>query len=215
VTGGMIGSTLSTGRPNARRLLPWVAPMLLGLAACGSVDVAGSAGPVPGVHPATSVASTSSAPAVSSAASAKPRSSGARPASGAETHGAAVERWVTQILEERYEEACLSSAPVLPAGQDAATLCKNPDVFKSAKSLREAWAKPGVKLPPAGKVAVTGVTAKGDKVTVPDTAITLDGRTLRDLELIGATGNTGSFSLTFSVQKHDGAWYVEGFNINA
>ena len=60
---------------------------------------------------------------------------------------------------------------------------------------------------------MTGVTAKGTEVTVPDTAVKLDGRTLRSLELIGATGDTGSFSLTFKMQKHEGAWYVQGFDL--
>jgi hypothetical protein len=176
--------------------------MMLLVAACGSARVAGSASPAPG-GPATS------------AASATAPSSPAQAASGAETPGVAVERWVTQILEERYTEACLSGAPLLPAGQDAEALCKSPTALASAKSLREAWAKPGVELPPRGKVEVATVTAKGDKVTVPDTAVKLDGRTLRSLELIGATGDTGSFSLGLKVQKHAGAWYVTGFDLKA
>ncbi|GAA1029090.1 MULTISPECIES: hypothetical protein [Amycolatopsis] len=50
---------------------------------------------------------------------------------------------------------------------------------------------------------------------MPDTAVKLDGRTLHSLELIGSAGNTGSFSLTFKVQKHEAAWYVQGFDLNA
>jgi hypothetical protein len=111
--------------------------------------------------------------------------------SGAKTLRTALERWVTQILQEQYTEA-----------------------LASAKSLREAWAKPGVKLPPQGKVEVAEVSAKGDEVTVPDTAVKLDGRTLRSLELIGATGDTGSFELSFKMQKHKGAWYVESFDLD-
>ncbi|MFJ7217622.1 hypothetical protein [Amycolatopsis sp. NPDC098790] len=190
------GTTVRT----RRWLLPLVPPMLL-LAACGPVRVAGSANAAAGSPPtsASATASSSQEPA----------------ASGAKTPAAAVERWVTQILEERYTEACLSAAPLLPAGQDAETLCKSPEALTSAKSLREAWAKPGVELPPRGKVEVETVPAKGDKVTVPDTAVKLDGRTLRDIELIGATGDTGSFALGFKVQKHAGAWYVTGFDLDA
>ncbi|WP_372660806.1 hypothetical protein [Amycolatopsis kentuckyensis] len=190
----------TTVRPAKRWLLPLVPPMVL-LAACGPARVTGSASAAAGGPPAS--------------ASAAAPSSSAPAASGAETPGAALELWVTQILEERYTEACLSGAPLLPAGKDAETLCKNPQALSSAKSLREAWAKPGVDLPPQGKVEVTAAPAKGDKVTVPDTAIKLDGRTLRDLELIGATGDTGSFSLSFTVQKHAGAWYVTGFDLKA
>jgi hypothetical protein len=154
-----------------------------------------------------------SAPAIGGCVTAP--TSAAQATSGAKAPGAAVERWVTQILQEQYTEACLSSAPALPAGQDAESLCKRPEASASAKSLREAWAKSGVKLPPARKGEVATVAAKGDKVTVPDTAIKLDGRTLRSLELIGDTGDTGSFSLSLKVEKHAGSWYATGFDLEA
>ncbi|MGW4394989.1 hypothetical protein ACWEHA_06830 [Amycolatopsis nivea] len=181
----------------ARTLAALAPAILLSLAACGSTDVAGTPGP------ATPPPSTA------------PQPSEAEPASGAPTYQTAVEGWVTQILQKHYEKACLSSAPVLPPGKDAKTLCKSPSALKSAKSLHEAWAKPGVTLPPQGKVTVDKVSATGDEVTVPDTAVKLDGRTLRSLELIGSSGNTSSFSLTFTVRKHEGAWYVQGFDLNA
>ncbi|MFJ1768086.1 hypothetical protein ACIOD2_47755 [Amycolatopsis sp. NPDC088138] len=192
-----IAPTVHARRPQARWLV--LPAVVMGLTACGSAGVSGSAVPVtsPSASPAT----------------APPQTSQAQPASGAETLQTALEHWVTQILQEQYTEACLSSAPVLPAGQDAETLCKNPEALASAKSLHEAWAKPGVKLPPQGKVEVTKVAAKGNEVTVPDTAVKLDGRTLRSLELIGATGDTDSFSLTFKMEKHEGAWYVQGFDL--
>lgn len=192
----MIGSPM---RSAARWFLP---PMTLLVAACGPARVAGSASPAP-------------AGPASPAASSPARSSPAPPASVAKTPAVAVERWVTEILEEQYTEACLSSAPLLPAGQDAETLCRSPQAVASAKSLRSAWAKPGVDLPPRGKVEVAAVTPKGGKATVPDTAVKLDGRTLRDLELIGATGDTGSFSLGIKVAEHAGAWYVTGFDLKA
>jgi hypothetical protein len=191
--------TVPARRPKTRWLVLLVPAMVAGLAACGSAGVSGSA---------VAVTSPSASPA-----SASPETSQAQPASGAETLQGALERWVTQILQEQYTEACLSGAPVLPAGQDAETLCKKPELLASAKSLREAWAKPGVKLPPEGEVEVTGVTAKGNEMTVPDTAVKLDGRTLHSLELIGATGDTASFSLTFKMEKHEGAWYVQGFDL--
>ena len=194
-----IAPTVYTRQPKARRLALMLPAVVMGLTACGSAGVSGSAAPVP---------SPSASPASASAPTSQ-----AQPASGAETLQVALERWVTQILQEQYTEACLSGAPVLPAGRDAETLCKSPQALASAKSLREAWAKPGVKLPPQGEVEVTGVTAKGTEVTVPDTAVKLDGRTLRSLELIGATGDTGSFSLTFKMLKHEGAWYVQGFDL--
>ncbi|MFF1615064.1 hypothetical protein ACFVYA_45620 [Amycolatopsis sp. NPDC058278] len=194
--------TRTARRPAARWLFPLVPPMVLLVAACGPARVAGSANAAT-TGPPTSVADV---PAATSSAAA---------ASGAETPGRAVERWVTQILQAQYTEACLSSAPALPAGQDAESLCRKPQALTSAKSLREAWAKPGVKLPPAGKVEVGTVKATGDKVTVPDTAVKLDGRTLRSLELIGASGDVGSFSLSLKVEKRERAWYVTGFDLDA
>lgn len=188
----MTGRTMTARRPLAKWLITLLPATVLTLVACGSTN--------PVAEPAASPPAGTPQPSVSQA--------------GAETPQAALERWVIQILEERYVEACLSSAPVMPTGQNAATECEDPKVIKSAKSLREAWAKPGVKLPPQGKVEVTAAAAKGDKITVPDTAVKLDGRTLRSLELIGSSGDTDSFSLTFTLQKHNGAWYVQGFELN-
>ncbi|EQD81444.1 hypothetical protein N599_36175 [Saccharopolyspora erythraea D] len=122
--------------------------------------------------------------------------------------------FVTQVLQERYSQTCIASAPVLEVDQDPAAFCARQEVTRSLAVLRNAWAKPGVKLPPEGKVAVTGVVEEGDTVTVPDSAITLDGRTLRELELIGSSGDTGSFSLSLEVKKHENAWYVGSWDIN-
>ncbi|QWF77872.1 hypothetical protein [Amycolatopsis sp. CA-230715] len=184
-------------QPKAKSFAVVLPAALLGLAACGSA--ADPPGPATGsVPPSASGAPTPSAPA-----------------NGAPTYQAAVERWVTQVLRKQYAKACLSGGPVLPADRDPETLCKSPQAIKAAKSLRDAWAKPGVKLPPEGKVAVTDTGAAGDQVAVADTAVELDGRTLRSLELVGASGNTGSFSLTFKVRKHEGAWYVESFELKA
>ncbi|WP_236725307.1 hypothetical protein [Amycolatopsis orientalis] len=57
------------------------------------------------------------------------------------------------------------------------------------------------------------MTGDGPVITVPDTAITLDGRTLRSLELIGGSGDSKSFTLTLNVEKRDGAWYVADLNL--
>ncbi|WP_083752627.1 hypothetical protein [Actinosynnema sp. ALI-1.44] len=81
------------------------------------------------------------------------------------------------------------------------------------ESLHEAWAKPGVKLPPQAEVKVTGVVPQGDTATVTDAAISVDGRTLRELALIGATGNVESFSVSLEVKKRNGAWYVGDLQI--
>ncbi|WP_410643625.1 hypothetical protein [Amycolatopsis sp. lyj-346] len=194
-----IAPTVHTRRTKASWFAPMLPAVVMGLTACGSAGVSGAAAPV---------ASASASPA-----NVSPQTTQAQPASGAETPEAALKSWVTQVLQKQYKEACLSGAPVLPPGQDAETLCASPKALASVKSLHEAWAKPGVKLPPEAEVEVSEVTAKGNEVTVPDTAVKVDGQTLRSLELIGATGDTGSFSLSFKMQKHEGAWYVQDFDL--
>ncbi len=127
-----------------------------------------------------------------------------------------MKRFVTEVLHGNYSGLCMSNAPVLPAEQDPAAFCAQPMVQKSMTSLHDAWAKPGVKLPPEGKVEVAVPGGQnGDTVEVPDSAITLDGRSLRDLELIGSSGNTGSFALTLEATKKDGRWYVKSWDIEA
>ncbi|CAM3731366.1 hypothetical protein KIPE111705_22080 [Kibdelosporangium persicum] len=177
-----------------------VPAMAFGLAACSStVAGTGTAAPSDGTSPS---ATSPSATSKSSSANAS-----------ADSPAAAVESWVTQILQKRYKEACLASAPAMTTDQDAETLCNGPEVKRTLESLHEAWAKPGVKLPPQAKVTATGVTPQGDTVTVADTAISVDGRTLRELALIGATGNVESFSFSLEVKKHNGTWHVGDMNI--
>lgn len=201
---GLTGSTVNTRQRRPRWPAVLLPVAMLGFAACGTT------GPdeQPQKGASGAISSATQEPAMTSGPS-HPRS-----ATGSETPEAAAESWVTQILGGHYAEACLASAPVASPGEDPEALCSSPDVLKTGESLREAWAKPGVKLPPQGKVDVTGVTGEGDKVTVQDTAITLDGRTLRSLALIGSSGDTTSFSLTLDVQKLDGSWYVGNLNLN-
>lgn len=145
----------------------------------------------------------------------KPVAPGA-PAGGSAKPGETVKNFVTGVLHGNYTELCTANAPVLPAGQDPAAFCAQPALQKSMGSLHNAWAKPGVKLPPEGKVEVDVPAGKnGDTVEVPDSAVKLDGRSLRDLELIGSSGNTSSFALTLEAKKKDGRWYVSSWEIEA
>ncbi|ONI78113.1 hypothetical protein ALI144C_30815 [Actinosynnema sp. ALI-1.44] len=102
---------------------------------------------------------------------------------------------------------------MMAAGQDAETVCNGPQAKKTLESLHEAWAKPGVKLPPQAQVKVSDVVPHGDTATVADTAVSVDGRTLHELALIGATGNVGSFSVTLEVKKNNGAWHIGDLQI--
>ncbi|MFD2420555.1 hypothetical protein [Amycolatopsis pigmentata] len=171
--------------------------LTLGLSACQQ-HTEGAANPV-----AASSSANTSAAAPSSKAS-----------SQAATPGDAVSAWVTQVLQEKYVDACKTSVAIV-APSTSCTDDGNNDVISAFKHLHEAWAKPGVTLPPKGKVEVAKIDAKGDSATVPDTAVKVDGKTLRDLELIGSSGNTSSFKLDLKTQKKDGVWYVSDMHISA
>lgn len=177
--------------------------LALSLAACGAQSATGA----DSVDPEAQASDTAPPP--------EPTTPGEQQGGSPKPAGA-VKKFVAQVLEEKYSEACMSSVPVLPADRDPAAFCARQEVTQSLTSLHDAWAKPGVKLPPAGKLVVNAMAEKGaDTVTVPDSAITLDGRSLRELELIGSSGDTDSFTLSFEVKKKDGAWYVGGWNISA
>lgn len=179
-----------------------------GVAGCSSAAKSADASVTTSAAASTTASTTSSATASGNASTA------------AATPGDALVGWVTEILETHYTQACLDAAPAIAPGQDPQKVCSGSQIsqFDSvAKSLHEAWAKPGITLPPSGRVevAAASATSTGNAITVPDTAITVDGRTLHALELIGSSGDTGSFSMTFDVKKIDGAWYVDNWNINA
>lgn len=136
---------------------------------------------------------------------------------GAGTPADAVAVWVTHVLQEEFTEACQLSATVSAeeTGQDAETLCASEgDGIQAMTQLHEAWAKPGVTLPPEATVEVDEVEAQGDTATVPDTSIRIGDMSLREIELIGSSGDTDSFQLSLQVQKQDGSWYVSGLDMS-
>jgi len=136
--------------------------------------------------------------------------------SGGHTAGLAVVKWVTQVLNEDYAKACQSSAAVAPpeAGEPAKICASDGDAVNAMKQLHDSWAKPGIPLPPEVNVEVEDVDVQGDSASVPDTSIKIGDKTLRDLELIGSSGDTSSFTLTLKVKKKEDVWYVSDMNIH-
>ncbi|WP_244180054.1 hypothetical protein [Amycolatopsis pretoriensis] len=166
------------------------ATLLLGPAAC-TAETVGTGVPAPA--------------ALSSAVT----SAGEVAASAARTPEAAVTGWVTQILKEDYAAACRSSAAGTP---DPEKLCASDGkAVKTLGKLHEAWAKPGVDTGAA--VETERVEVTGDTATAPDTSIKIGGKSLRELELVGSSGDTSSFRLTLKLTKKDGAWYVSDFEL--
>ncbi|GAA5170649.1 MULTISPECIES: hypothetical protein [Amycolatopsis] len=172
--------------PSSGRCLAALPVLALGLAACGTDAPAASSGPAP----------SSAAASTSSAAAAGPED--------------AVSTWVTAVLREEYQKACeLTASP----GDDLSK-CSSPTATRTFRSLHEAWAKPGVTLPPQAPVKVSTTTAGGDAMSVPDTAITVDGHSLHDLMLIGSSGEgVGNFHLTLKLKQQDGSWRVSGLDL--
>src|SRR5947209_9713437 len=124
-----------------RKNLLWlaVAPALLaGVTACGARTTAGTA-----IGTSGTAAPTTSATAA-----------GTDEPLGAKTPEAEVTAWVTDVLEAHYTKACMRN--MAPPGMDLATACKNPEAIHTLTSLHDAWAKPGITLPPKAKVEVTG-----------------------------------------------------------
>jgi hypothetical protein len=195
------------GRKSPReRLLTGVAlcATLIGIVGCGTEAKAGDNPP-----PSSSTTPSTTSPAGPSTA---PAGDGATDATASD----AATYWITQVLESHYQRACLASAPAVAPGQDPKKACPSNTFTSMAQSLHKAWAKPGVTLPPKGKVHVTATTLPSSEgtVVVPDTTVTLDGRTLRALELIGASGDIGSVSLSLDVREVDNTWHVSNWNIN-
>ena len=180
--------------------------LLLGLTAC-NWKLGASSGSAAPVSPEQGHA-IGSVPSTPSESAAVP--------SGGHTAGLAVVKWVTQVIQEDYVEACQSSAVVAQTeAGDPAKMCANDgDAVNAMRQLHDAWAKPGIPLPPEVNVEVDGVDVQDDSASVPDTSIKIGDKTLRELELIGSSGDTSSFSLTLKVKKKNDTWYVGDMNIH-
>jgi hypothetical protein len=165
------------------------AAALLGAASCASSSA--------GTGKAASNPTTTAATTTASAADARTTPAGT------------VSAWVADVIENRLDAACA----LMAQNGKAATGNQCTQGATAFQSLRSAWTKNVVTLPP--KVTVSKVSVSGDSGTVADTDVTVDGHTLRALELIGASGQTGSFSLTLSLQRLSTGWYVSNLNINA
>lgn len=164
--------------------------VLLGAVACSSSTT--SAGTAPTSGGTTGGASTEAAAAASHASPAN-----------------AVAAWVADVIENHYPAACALMAENGKTASAAECAQGAPEF----DSLRQAWTKNVVTLPP--KVTVAHVKSTSGGASVVDSDVLVDGHTLRDLELIGASGQTGSFSLTLDLQPLNGGWYLSNVDIKA
>lgn len=192
--------TSTTGLRRAVVALPL---LVVGLSACGSAGSGASQGSGTTANTAgetSSAVSTTSADTSSSASG---------------TPATAVRSFVTNIVNEHYTKACMSmAAPEDVSQQQKKTRCNSDEGTRMLESLNTSWAKPGVTLPPESSIKVEDVSTHGGKASVSDTAITLDGHTLREIELMGSSGDTQSFKLTLKLRKVEQAWRISDLNID-
>jgi len=113
---------------------------------------------------------------------------------------------VADVLEKNYNAAC----SLMSDNNQKVNSSMCPKASATLDVLRQAWMKNVVTLPP--KVTVSGASVKGTSATVPDTGVRVDGHTLRELELIGASGNTSTFTMSLSLQQLSTGWYVNNVN---
>ncbi|HEY2060170.1 hypothetical protein [Amycolatopsis sp. NBC_01480] len=192
----------TTRLPWSHRLaVPTLVALLAGTAACtGSAATSGIGGsPVP-APPSTTPSGTSST------------SPSGTDAKGAATPEALMTTFVTDVLQQHYRKACLLNAAPPNSNLDPAKVCASPEATKTLTSLRSGWAKPGIALPPKGKVTVDKVTPTGDTATVADTGISLDGHTLNALMLIGSH-NAEGFGVKWTLQRKQERWFIGEMNL--
>jgi hypothetical protein len=119
--------------------------------------------------------------------------------------GPALRSWVTLVLQAKYQEACLATEQVADGDQDPGS-CTSSVVVKGLTDLHDRWAKPGVEVPPKGKVTVAPLTPRDGTAMASDTAVKVGGRTLHDLMLIGDPG--AKTTVSFVLHKRDDVWYL-------
>ncbi|WP_174505116.1 hypothetical protein [Streptacidiphilus carbonis] len=135
---------------------------------------------------------------------------------GAGSPTLAVQGWIAAVAEQKHTAAC---ALMLEPGSDGALHpISNAQCTQGAKaldSLRTAWVKGPTALPP--KVSVTAFSSStATTAVVSDTAVLLNGRSLRTLELIGSTvPSGGTFELSLGLSKYRSGWYVSALNMDA
>lgn len=129
----------------------------------------------------------------------------------ATTPAAATAAWVSAVLENRYDAACelMVDEGTEPPQRVSPEMCTQ--AGSTLDGLREAWRKDVVTLP--AQVTVADITPQGQTALVPDTDVHVNGHSLRDLQLIGATGG-GSFQLNLALRQLGAAWFVSDVNMS-
>jgi hypothetical protein len=177
-----------------------VAVLAAATACTGSAATSGIGGnPMPA--PAGTTPSSSSTP-----------SSNTPDAKGAASPEALMTAFVTDVLQQHYRKACLLNTAPPGTNLDPAKVCASAEATKTLTSLRNGWAKPGIPLPPKGKVTVDEIKPTGDTATVTDTGIFLDGHTLNALMLIGSH-NAEGFGVKWTLQQKQGRWFIGEMNL--
>ncbi|GAA1083810.1 hypothetical protein GCM10009577_00110 [Streptomyces javensis] len=135
----------------------------------------------------------------------------------------AVATWVTAVVEDRPQEACLVMATPAangsPAKPGTEAMCggDGPEARRMEKQIHRmhtAFTPDQPKNPPTVKVAEVPVTGK--KATVDGEQVTVDGQTLKAIVLSHSTGvEEGQIGIKIEAGVVAGRWYVTdlGFSV--
>ena len=188
----------------------------IGLAGCGS---GGGSGAAAGSHSAGVATSTSPSAGASNSDSGS--------AASMADPTAALQAWVTNVIEGNYSQACLESTG-MPTGSatsstaaPSAAVCADPTkIIADGQSIASALSRLRTLFTPAGAesgspdVQVTPIKASGNSVTYDARGITVDGQELDKIVVAHSSGVTAQqLDLTFPMTEINGSWYVANFNL--
>ncbi|GAA3353494.1 hypothetical protein GCM10017744_007080 [Streptomyces antimycoticus] len=166
--------------------------------------------------------SASAAPTASTGADTEPTPSPKGRPGGQSTVQEAVATWVTGVVQDRPEKACLVMATAAtggsPAKPNTAAMCggDTPEARRMKQQihrLHASFAPAQSKNPPTVKVAKVPVAEK--KATVDGEQITVDGQTLKAIVLSNSTGvKEDELGIRVEAAVMGGRWYVTDLGLS-
>ncbi|MFE9006030.1 hypothetical protein ACFYOY_28495 [Streptomyces sp. NPDC007875] len=166
--------------------------------------------------------SASAAPTTSTGTTAEPTPSPKGRPDGQTTVQEAVATWVTAVVQDRPEKACLVMATPAtggsPAKPNTAATCggdtpQAQQMRQQIHRLHASFAPDQPKNPPTVKVAKVPVA--DEKATVGGEQITVDGQTLKAIVLSHSTGvKEDEVGVRVEAAVVDGRWYVTDLGLS-
>ena len=188
----------------ARSLAPTAG--LLALVACASACASGSGSAAAAGSTASGIAQTAGASPSTVSASASSAEA------GQSDPGAAMTRWLQQVVRGDYAAVCADMGVAASASPGptpfSATTCAS-----TLAHLHDNFTTDG--LTPQTLITIGTVGASGGNATIDGTDIHVSGTTLTSLIVAHSTGvQPGQLSLSFKLSRIGTTWYVTDMNMN-